>query len=168
MVNLLNMKQLLIGIILFANQLFAYSQSADANAFKICNDKDIYAVDNFQLKNALGKIKEPKTAPQYDGGTLEIRRYFNRIQINPEKSQGKVFRSYISFIVTCEGQIGNYQILGNQPDSVRVLEEEILEKLKTMPNLWSTAEYKGEKVDCYQVLVFTVLNGTFSNIFYKE
>jgi len=40
--------------------------------------------------------------------------------------------------------------------------------VKTMPQKWSSAEdKKGNKVDCWQVLEFTVSNGALTNANYK-
>ncbi|HBF87747.1 MAG TPA: hypothetical protein DDX39_03810 [Bacteroidales bacterium] len=161
------MKRLLFINIFLWQIVNLFAQISETKPFTICDEKNIYSVDNYQLRAVLKDIKEPKSTPEYEGGTLEIRRYFDKITLDHSENSEQVFRSYISFIVNCEGQVGNYNILGNQPDSLRVLEEKIIEKLKKMPNLWSIAENKGNKVDCYQVLVFTVLNGTFTNIFYK-
>ena len=44
----------------------------------------------------------------------------------------------------------------------------VLDIVKTMPQKWSPAEdKKGNKMDCWQVLEFTVSNGALTNANYK-
>jgi hypothetical protein len=161
------MKTLILIISIVTLSLSVYPQS-DTVTIQPCNSKQLYCVDNFLLIEKLGeKVKVIKNTPQYEGESAEIVKYFTPIEINKDKAKDLVFRMYVSILINCKGEVGEYKIISESEENSKYVEDTILEFLKKMPNKWKPAKYKGEDVDCYQVIVFTILNGMITNIFYK-
>ena len=149
--------------------IFLNSFSQEKNNFSLCNENKIFSVDNYLLKNTiLTKINEPKSSPDYlENGLTGIKNIFEKKSLETVDADNTVFRSHIAFIVNCKGESGNFQILSKNESNIHLLEEKLLLIVKANLSTWTPAVYKGENVDCYQVLVFTVLNGNITNVFYK-
>ncbi|OFX26818.1 MAG: hypothetical protein A2033_11395 [Bacteroidetes bacterium GWA2_31_9] len=157
----------LVIILLIIFSFNCYSQ--ENSTFTICNKDHIFSIDNYLLKNIISdKIKEPKKSPEYiNNGLSGIKSLFEKKSIESSEADNTVFRSHIAFIVNCNGEIGNFQIISKNENNIKLLEEKLLLLVKENLSTWTPAENKKEKVDCYQVLVFTVLNGNITNVFYK-
>ena len=161
------MIKFLITFYLIITSFNSYSQ--ENNSFKICDKNNIYAVDNYLLKITVSeKLKNPKKSPEYtDDGLTGIKSTFEKKTLGTDDADNTVFRSHIAFIVNCNGETGDFQILNKNENNIKLLEEKLLLFVKANLSSWTPAIYKGENVDCYQVLVFTVLNGNITNVFYK-
>ena len=71
-------------------------------------------------------------------------------------------------MVNCEGKPGRFQIINKPKGELFEFSNMVLEIVKEMPKNWVPAEdKKGNKVDCWQVLEFTVSNGSLTNANYK-
>ena len=161
------MIKFLITFFLVIIILNCYSQ--ENNTFKICDNNNIYSVDNYLLKSIVSeKLKNPKKSPEYaDNGLTGIKSTFEKKSLGTDDADNTVFRSHIAFIVSCNGETGDFQIISKNENNIKLLEEKLLLIVKENISSWTPAVYKGENVDCYQVLVFTVLNGNITNVFYK-
>lgn len=149
--------------------IYFKSFSQENNTFTICNNNSIFAVDNYLLETIISeKSKEPKKSPEFsENGVTDIKNIFEKKSLATDDADNTVFRSHIAFIVNCKGEVGNFQILSKNENNIHLLEEKLLLIVKANLTTWIPAVYKGENVDCYQVLVFTVLNGNITNVFYK-
>lgn len=161
------MLKLLITFLIAITLCKSYSQ--ENSTFNICDKNNIYTVDNYLITSIVTeKIKNPKKSPEYsNNGLTGIKSSFEKKSIGTDDADNTVFRSHIAFIVNCNGETGDFQILSKNDSNIKPLEEKLLQIVKDNISSWTPAVYKGKNVDCYQVLVFTVLNGNITNVFYK-
>ncbi|MEM9686285.1 MAG: hypothetical protein AAF934_05115 [Bacteroidota bacterium] len=132
-----------------------------------CDSEHIFSVGDFLLKGAVGDFKKPDKNPQYKGGIDTLKRYFAQNPLTDKRARNSVFRVSIGFKVNCEGNAGNFQIVTKGKGNLKELSNQVLEVVNTMPSDWIPAESNGQKVDCYQILSFTVIQGSLENVSYR-
>jgi hypothetical protein len=133
-----------------------------------CNTETQYAVGKeFLIKDKIGEKPEPETNPTYDGGIEELKKYFADKPLTDERVKDAVFRVSIAFAVNCNGNAGNFMIVTKGKGLVETFANQVLERVNKMPQNWKPATKNGEKVDCFQVLSFTVTGGQLDKISYR-
>lgn len=135
---------------------------------KICDKDNLYSVDDFLLKEAIGSnYSKPDKNPTFNGGIEILKQYFAQNPLSDKRAQNNIFRVSIGFIVNCNGQIGDFQIVTKGKGDLKELANQVLEIVNKMPNYWKPAEKKGQKVDCYQILNFSVMQGSLEKVSYR-
>lgn len=133
-----------------------------------CNPETVYAVDYKMLTEAIGKHKEPKKTPYYDGDKELMRNYFAKHPLTDDRAKERLFRVVIAFIVNCNGEAGQWQIITKGRGELAEYANMVLEVVRNMPQRWKPAtDRKGNPVDCWQVLEFTVSKGLLTSANYR-
>lgn len=139
-----------------------------ATEFKICNENQIWSVDDKQLAEVVGNYKSPKKNPAYKGDKTVLRNWFLNQPITDERAKDRLFRVRIGFMVNCDGKAGRWQLISKNKGELFEFANMVLETVKTMPQNWIPAtDRKGNAVDCWQILEFTISNGILTNANYK-
>ena len=139
-----------------------------AEEFTVCNEAEVWSVDDKQLAENVGKYKSPKKSPEYKGGKDALRNYFIRKTLTDQRAKERLFRVRIGFMVNCKGQAGQWQLLNKGKGELFEFANMVLDIVKNMPQNWQPAtDKKGNPVDCWQILEFTVSNGDLSSASYK-
>lgn len=143
-------------------------QAAAATAFTICNPSTVYSVDDKQLSEAVGDFKHPKKNPAYDGGKSVFRSWFVNHSLTDERVKDRLFRVRLAFMVNCKGEVGQWRVINKSKGELYEFANIVMELVKTMPHNWAPAtDRKGNPVDCWQIMEFTVSNGVLTNGNYK-
>lgn len=138
------------------------------NAHTACNPSQVFSVEDKQLWEFVGKLKEPKKAPAYEGDKGGLRAWMQTKRLTDARAKERLFRVRIGFLVNCNGQAGSWTLLNRGKGELNEFAEMVLEIVKQMPQRWHPAEdKKGNKLDCWQVLEFTVSDGWLTNVNYK-
>ena len=134
----------------------------------ICNKESICSVEDFLLKDALKvSYSKPDKSPTFKGGIEKLKEYFVKNPLSDKRAQENIFRVSIGFIVNCNGQIGDFQIVTKGQGNLKELANQVLEIVNKMPSDWIPAEKNGQKVDCYQILNFMVIQGSLEKVSYR-
>ena len=140
----------------------------EGSDFAPCNAANIWSVDDKQLAEVVGAFNAPKKTPSYLGDKPTLRGYFVNHPLTDDRVKDRLFRVRIGFMVNCNGEAGNWQIISKGKGELHEFAQMVLELVKAMPQNWIPAEDKrGNKVDCWQYLEFTVNNGVLTNANYK-
>ena len=135
---------------------------------EICDKDKLFSVDDFLLKEAVGSnYGKPDKNPSFDGGIEKLKQFFVQNPLTDKRAQNNIFRVSIGFVVNCNGQIGDFQIVTKGKGDLKELANQVLEIANKMPNDWIPAEKSGQKVDCYQILNFSVLQGSLEKVTYR-
>lgn len=155
------MKKHLFFILIFSQ----VSLAQEPKPFKTCNKIVNYTVDDLDLRKNVGlNLAFPHTNSYYTGGTEMLKKYF----LSKTPKLTGTFRTLISFVVNCKGQVGNFEVVLKNEGVSPTFTNEILEIAKKMPPKWKAATSKeGNPVDSYQVLQFTIVGGRVRDINYK-
>ena len=70
-------------------------------------------------------------------------------------------------MINCNGQTGNFQVVTKGKGDLKELANLVLEIVNKMPSDWISGENSGQKVDCYQILNFTVIQGSLEKVSYR-
>lgn len=133
-----------------------------------CNTQIQFAVGKESLlKDNIGEKPEPDTNPTFNGGLEELKKYFSDKPLTDERVKDVVFRVAIAFVVDCNGKAGNFIIITKGKGLAETFANQVLERVNKMPQNWGAATKNGEKVDCYQVLSFTVAGGQLDKVSYR-
>jgi hypothetical protein len=132
-----------------------------------CDASKIYSVDDFLLKEAIGDLKRPDKNPEFNGGIDKLKQYFVQNPLTDKRAQNNMFRVKIGFKINCNGEAGDFQIITKGKGDLKELANQVLEIVNNMPSDWIPAESKGQTVDCYQVLSFTVFEGSLEKVSYR-
>lgn len=132
-----------------------------------CNRQIQFAVKDFLLKEKIGELPEPEIVPTFDGGKIELIKYFADRPLTDERLEGAVFKVSIGFVVDCNGNAGNCMIITKGKGLAETFANQVLERVNKMPQNWKPAIKNGEKVDCYQVLSFIVTSGQLDKVSYR-
>ena len=153
----------------FSPRSFEDDEAEMASAsFVLCNESGVWSVEDKQLAESVGNFKIPKKSPEYEGGKSELRNWFLKNPLTDERAKDRLFRVRTGFMVNCKGEAGRWQVISKGKGELFEFANMVLDIVKTMPQKWSSAEdKKGNKVDCWQVLEFTVSNGALTNANYK-
>ncbi len=153
----------------FSPRSFEDDELARANEeFSLCNAAEVWSVDDKQLGETVGRFKSPKKTPEYKGGKDALRNYFLRHPLTDQRAKQRLFRVRIGFMVNCEGRAGQWQIINKGKGELFEFANMVLDIVKQMPQNWQPAtDKKGNPVDCWQVIEFTVSNGDLSSANYK-
>jgi hypothetical protein len=127
----------------------------------------IYSVDDFLVKEKFGELTKPLTNPTFSGGIDELKKYFTANPLTDEKATQMIFRVSIAFVVTCEGQAGNFVIVTKGKGDLATYANQVLAIVNRMPQNWQPATVDGKPVDCYQVLSFTAASGQLDKVSYR-
>ena len=139
-----------------------------ASAFNLCNPKELFSVDDKQLAEAVGNFKRPKSNPSYKGDKTALRNYFLNCPLTDSRAKERLFRVRIGFMVNCKGEAGQWTLLTKGKGELNEFSNMVLEIVRNMPQKWIAAtDKKGNAVDCWQILEFTVSNGLLTNANYK-
>ena len=142
--------------------------SAAATSFAPCNPDAIYSVDDKQLAESVGEYKRPKNNPSYKGEKPSLRSWFLNHPLTDERVKDRLFRVRLAFLVNCKGEVGQLRVISKGKGELYEFANIVLELVKTMPNNWLPAtDRKGNPVDCWQIMEFTVSNGILTNANYK-
>lgn len=133
----------------------------------VCNNSNVFSVDDHLLKEAVGEYEKPDKSPGYKEGIDELKQFFVQNPLTDKRAGNGVFRVKIGFMVNCVGEAGNYQIITKGKGDLKELANQVLEIVSNMPSNWNSAESGGKKVDCYQVLSFTVVQGSLEQVSYR-
>src|SRR5690242_4895307 len=108
-----NIMTLLPGLLLIVSTTFGQTEIADTTSkIKPCAEAVNYSVDDILLRTHLGQnLTGPGTNPSFDGGPGELKKYFVSHALTNKKAKDIVFRVHIGFLVNCNGQAGNFQIV---------------------------------------------------------
>lgn len=143
-------------------------QSAVVSAFSPCDPSMVYSVDDKQLVESVGDFKHPKNNPSYQGGKSTFRSWFLNNPLIDERAKDRLFRVRLAFLVNCKGEVGEWQVISKGKGELYEFANIVLELVKTMPHNWNPAtDRKGNPVDCWQIMEFTVSNGVLTNGNYK-
>ncbi len=135
---------------------------------KFCNEEIQYSVDKESLlKSKIGDKPTPDTNPTFKGGIDELKKYFTNSPLSDERAKNIIFRVAIAFVVDCNGNAGNFMIITRGKGVMETLANQVLEIVNKMPQNWEPAIKDGDKVDCYQVLSFSVAEGRLDNVHYR-
>lgn len=133
-----------------------------------CNYQSVFIVDKETLlKERIGEKPIPDTNPIFEGGIDELLKYFADRPLTDERANNMLFRVTIAFVVDCNGNAGNFMIISRGKGILETFANQVLERVNSMPQNWLPATKKGEKVDCYQVLSFSILDGKLNNVYYR-
>lgn len=133
-----------------------------------CNTQTQYAVGKeFLLKDKIGEKPEPDTNPDFAGGVDELKKYFADRPLTDDRTKNIVFRVVIAFAVDCNGNAGNFMIITKGKGMAETFANQVLERVNKMPQNWKPATKNADKVDCYQVLSFTVTSGQLDKVSYR-
>ena len=133
-----------------------------------CDSKKIYSVDKESLlKEKIGELPIADTNPEFEGGIEALKEYFAENPLASDKAKDLLFRVAIGFVVNCTGEAGNFQIITKGKGELETLANQVLEIVNNMPQSWKPAKKKGEAIDCYQVLSFTVSGGQLDKVSYR-
>lgn len=139
-----------------------------ADTFSVCNQNVVYAVDYKMLAEAVGKLKVPKKTPEYIPGKDAMRAYFGKHPLTDPRAKERLFRVVVAFVVNCEGKPGEWRIITRGKGELAEYANMVLDVVKNMPRRWNPAiDKKGNPVDCWQVLEFTVSNGLLTSANYR-
>ena len=139
-----------------------------STGFAVCSDDNVWSVDDKQLAEAVGSFKAPKKTPAYKGDKTALRNWFLNQPLTDERAKDRLFRVRIGFMVNCNGEAGRWQVISKGKGELFEFSNMVLEIVKVMPQNWIAAEdKKGNSVDCWQILEFTVSNGVLTNANYK-
>lgn len=144
------------------------SQDAASSAFAPCDASAIYSVDDKQLAEAVGNFKQPKNNPTYKGDKATFRTWFLNNPLTDPRAKDRLFRVRLAFMVNCKGEVGQWRVISKGKGELFEFANIVLELVKTMPHNWNPAtDRKGNPVDCWQIMEFTVSNGVLTNANYK-
>jgi|SRR5690554_4067240 len=133
-----------------------------------CNLEKHYSVGKESLlKDKIGERPKPDTNPTFVDGIEELKKYFSDIPLTDDRVKEAVFRVVIAFVVDCNGNAGNYMIVSKGKGLAETFANQVLERVNKMPQNWNSATKEGDKVDCYQVLSFTVVGGQLDKVSYR-
>jgi hypothetical protein len=127
----------------------------------------IYSVNDFLVKETFGENDEPSSAPSFEGGIDELKKYFAENPLVDEKATQIMFRVKIAYVVNCEGKAGNFKIVTKGKGDLATYANQVLAIVNSMPQKWEPATVDGKPVDCYQVLSFTALGGSLEKVSYR-
>ncbi len=128
----------------------------------------IYSVDNFLLQEKLGtELLKPDQNPTFKGGLEELKKYFVANPLTDEKAKQMIFRVSISFLISCDGKAGNFEIISKGRGDLETYANQILAIVNRMPQAWLSAMKDSKAVDCYQVLSFTASGGQLDKVSFK-
>ena len=135
---------------------------------EICNRDNLFSVDDFLLKDVIGSnYGKPDKNPTFNGGIENLKQYFAQNPLTDKRAQNNIFRVSIGFVVNCNGQIGGFRIVTKGKGDLKELANQVLEIVNIMPNDWIPAEKNGRNVDCYQILNFSVIQGSLDKVSYR-
>ena len=109
----------------------------------------------------------PVSNPNYVGGIEELKKFFKANSIDDSIY---IFRTFISFVVNCKGQIGNFQIMSDDAGDAQRKKalNQILDIVKKMPRKWKPAISKeGKPIDSYQIIKLTIRGNKIIEVEYK-
>ena len=149
----------ILAILLMISQL-CFSQSP--KPFKTCIKTVAYTVDDLVFRKKVGMdLTIPLSNSQFRGGVEQLKKYFLANSF-PDYNE---FRTFISFVVNCKGEVGDFNIMS---DGRGAAVEKVFEIVKKMPKRWKPAISKdGKPVDSYQIIYCTLSQGKFTSIYYK-
>ena len=139
-----------------------------ASAALFCDRQNLYTADHFLLKSKIGDLKIPESRPVYSSGMEGLRDHFADKKLSDKRAENIVFRVAIGFLVNCNGEAGDFQVISEGKDDMDELARQVLDIVRSVHGDWVPASANEKAVDCYQVLSFTVVNGELGKVSYKE
>lgn len=121
----------------------------------------------FLVKEKFGEKPKPTTNPTFTGGLDELKIFFTANPLTDEKAIQMIFRVSIAFVVTCDGKVGNFEIVTKGKGDLATYANQVLAIVNKMPQNWQPATIDEKPVDCYQVLSFTAASGQLDKVSYR-
>lgn len=156
------MKQL---IFLFALMLGVQFGVSAQDEYRLCDASKIYIFDHPQLKKKVDKPLFCKKSAMWEGKADSLQQFYDKYLHFTVPKEQPIQRVILTFVVDCNGNPGefNFENKENWP-----IQAEILKVTKEHMDKWIPAEHKkGQKVDCRQVIIFTIANGKVK-VAYRE
>jgi hypothetical protein len=135
--------------------------------FEPCENQNLYAVNNVLTNQQLANLPQPDNSPEFGGGLEELKKFFADKKITDKKAKKTTFKVSIAFLVNCKGQAGNFLVVSEGQGNLNEYANQVLEITKKMPQNWLAAKKADNKIDCYQVLDFTIVKGQLNQVTYK-
>ncbi|MCF1717031.1 hypothetical protein L0U88_20480 [Flavihumibacter sp. RY-1] len=159
----------IVGLLLITSTSFAQTQLADTTTqVKSCAEPVNYSVEDMVLKAQVGQsLTKPEANPTFKGGLDELKKYFASHSLTDTRAKDIVFKVHIGFIINCNGQAGNFQIVSKGKGDLQELAQQVLTVVKDMPQNWQPASFDNKSVDCYQILSFTIVGGALDKVSYR-
>lgn len=126
----------------------------------------VYLVDDMIAKERFGELSHPAKNPTVKDAE-ELKKYFTANSLTDEKAKDLVFRVHIAFLVTCEGKTGNFEIISKGKGDLQTYANQVLAIVNRMPQNWQPAIADDKPVDCYQVVSFTVFDGSLEKFSFR-
>jgi hypothetical protein len=134
---------------------------------ELCTEETPHiAAENTHLNKKRGAMPTPESPPEFEGGVEALQKFFDTMFIFDQGAKGQSFEIQLAFLVNCNGEAGNYDLLASAPRVDNSLLLQVLERVNRMPQNWKPAIKKGKAVDCYQVLTLKVIDGAFVGVGY--
>ncbi|MCR5191703.1 MAG: hypothetical protein K6D59_00225 [Bacteroidales bacterium] len=151
----------------FSPSGFDEEDNKDAS-FDICNEGSIWSVDDKQLAESIGEYPRPKKSPTYKGNKEALRNWFLNHPLTDDRAKERLFRVRLGFLVNCKGEAGQWRVISKGKGELFEFANMVKELVETLPQNWEPAtDKKGNPLDCWQILEFTVSDGILTNANYK-
>jgi hypothetical protein len=159
----------LVGLLPILSASYGQTQTVDTTTqIKSCSEAVAYSVDDILLKSQVGEnLVKPDVTPSYYGGPEVLKKYFESHPLTDMRAKGIVFMVHVGFLVNCNGQAGNFQILSKGKGDLQELAQKVLTTIKNLPENWQFATAGGKATDCYQILSFIVVDGALNKVTYR-
>lgn len=148
---------------------FSYFTSAQINENGFNNSNNIkYSSNDYHLEKKYGKLLIPNKNSKYNEGVDGLKKYFAENAITSSEFKDLHFMVKIVFIVNSDGNANHFEIISStRKEAVKLRAEKVLQIVKKMPQKWEAAEDNGKKVDSYQILSFTIIDGDLTKVNYR-
>ncbi len=124
-----------------------------------CGDGIIYSNEKqTKYDKRLSDYPKIESLPTYSDGKDELNKLIESNLKVTENAKDIVFRLNYMFTVTCDGQIKNFQTLGDPKASELTNMEEII---KETNGKWKPAEKDGQAVDCIYFAKKTIVGNKY-------
>jgi hypothetical protein len=133
-----------------------------------CHSEKVYSAKDAQLLSVIGKkYAHPVNKPKYVKGRETLQTYFRTKKVQSSYARAKVIEVAVGFFVDCKGKVDNFQIVSKHSGKEQEVADEVFNFAKEAPHEWKPASIDNVTVDCYQVLLFTVINGKLHAVDYR-
>lgn len=131
--------------------------------------EQIYSVKDSDLRKKYGQLTEPDVTPIFQGAIKDsFKKFVTKNYFENLHNSDLEYIIKVEFLVTCEGKAGNFSILTkSKHDQMISYIEKVNVLVNNMPDKWKPAKVNGNKVDCYQVLTFTIFRGELIKVSYE-
>ncbi|CAG0977525.1 hypothetical protein FLAV_01585 [Flavobacteriales bacterium] len=148
---------------LFIFILLTFSLWGNAQNKKVCNENDLYSLDETAVKNAAkSDTKNPKTLPLWPKGKDSLQTYIDlNLDLHAFNLSKQTYRYNMVVLINCKGEVVSVkEISKGAQDSKEKTEIGIkIENMLEGMTGWIPATVKKDiPVDCYTKLIFNINN----------